>query len=111
MSMLISPWLMPLVLPRTNSTDPKALDSFSCAAAYRSSRSCSVAHTRTSDDPERKMSPQLWEWQPPQNGHYVTARANKSVKKDCEMNFGREFQRTCRRRNRTVRTRCGWQTR
>ena len=47
---------------------PKALDFFSCAVVFRSSRSCSVARTRTSDDPEQKMSRQLWEWQQLQNG-------------------------------------------
>ena len=57
------PWSMPPVSPLTNSTDLKALDFFSCAVVFRSSRSCSVAHTKTSGDPGQKMLPQLREWQ------------------------------------------------
>ena len=67
-SIPIFPWSMPPVSLRTNSTDLKALDFFFFAVVFRSSRSCSVARTRTSDGPEQKMSRQLWEWQQRQNG-------------------------------------------
>ncbi len=67
-SMPTFPWSMPPVSLRTNSTDQRALDFFSCAAVFRSSRSCSVAHTKMSGDPEQKMSRQLWEWQRRRSG-------------------------------------------
>src|SRR4029450_2630771 len=102
---------MPPVSLRTNSTGLKALDFFYCAAVSRFNRSCLAVLTKTSDAPEQKMWPQLLEWQQLQNGHCEIARANRSVKRDCAMNFGRESRRTYRMQNRTARTRRGWQTR
>src|SRR4029453_11497190 len=102
---------MPPVSPRTNSTDLKALDFFSCEVVSRSNRSCSVALTRTSGGLELKMSRRLWEWQRQRNGHCEIARANRSVKRDCATNFGLELRSTYRMQKRMARTRRGWQTR
>ena len=76
-SMPTFPWSMPPVLPRTNSTDQRALDFFSCAVVFRSSRSCSVAHTKMSGGPEQKMSRQLWEWQRLRSGSSKSVRKSK----------------------------------
>src|SRR5206468_708285 len=102
---------MPPVSLRTSFTDPRGLDSFFCAVVFRFSRSCLVAPTRTSDDPEQKMSPQLWEWQLRQNGRCEVVSKNRNVKRNCAMNFGHELRRMYPMQNRTAPTRRGWQTR
>src|SRR6266511_3275337 len=96
---------------RINSTDRRALDFFSCTVVCRSSRSCSAARTRTSDGPERKTSPQLWEWRRRQNGSSKSMRKSKRERRNCGMSFGHELRRTYRTQNRTARTLLGWQTR
>src|SRR5258705_8479729 len=95
---------MPPVSLRTNFTDLKALDFFSCAVVFRYSRSCSVALTRMSDDPEQKMSRQSWESQRQQNGSSKCMRPSKRERRNCAMNYGRELRRTYRRQNRTAET-------
>src|SRR4029453_138676 len=109
-SIPIFPWSMLLVLRRINSMGLKAWDFFSYAVVFRSSQSCSVALTRTSDDRELKMSLQLWEWQRPQNGHCAIVRQNSSVKHNYATNFGPELRKTYPMPDRTPRTRCAWQT-
>src|SRR6266480_1984253 len=102
---------MPPVSQRTNSTDQRALGFFSCAAVSRSSRSCSVALTKTNDDPERKTSPRLREWQRRQNGSVKSARKNKRGRRNCATNCGCELKKMYRMRNRTARMRSAWETR
>src|SRR6266516_3370796 len=98
--------MLPVSL-RTNFTDRKARDFFSCAAACPSSQSCSAVRTRTSDGQGQKKFQQLREWQLPPNGQCASARANRRVKRGCETNSGRECRGTFRTQNRTVQTRRG----
>src|SRR6266540_1330682 len=101
---------MPPVSLRTNFMDRKARDFFFYGAAYQSSRSCLVGHTKMSDALGQKTFLQLQEWQQPRNGHCETVRANRSARRGCATNYGREFRRTFQTPNKTARMRTGWQT-
>ncbi len=62
-------------------------------AAYRSSQSCSAAHTKISGGPGQKMWPASREWLPPRNGYCAIARRSRNAKRSCAIDLWRQHRR------------------
>src|SRR5581483_10074294 len=90
---------------------PKAQDFCFCAAVCQSSRSCSVALTRTNDGPERKTWLRSLAWLQLPNGRCRIASKNSTGKHGCATSFGPELRKMFQRRSKTEQVRLGWRIR
>ena len=76
------------VLLRTSSMDQRVQAFFVFAPAYRSSQSCSGAHTKISGAPGQKTWLASREWLPPRNGYCAIARQSRNAEPSCAINCG-----------------------